>query len=206
MIQDLTLVRKAPGKYCARIQCVVCREVYDIPVKLTQFTAWRKGQCIQDAMPGVSPDARELLASGTCPLCWNKMFKRVVVLGWPKSGKSAYAAILAQQYGLPIRATDTLIDLPWSRQSEVVRDWLDEDGPWLIEGVVVVRALRKWHELYPDQPPPVDELVVMPPPPLESLTPAQIVMGKGHDTILEQITEWLAQHARGLREVKLERK
>ena len=204
MVQGVELV-KLGTRYHARVKCVICRVAYDVPVKFREFTAWQRGVCVQDAMPNTTPDARELLASGTCPVCWNKMFKRVVVMGWPKSGKSAYASVIGSQLGLRPRATDELKDLPWSRQSEVVCEWLDEDGPWIIEGVVVVRALRKWKERNPGEAPPVDEIIVMPKPALQDLTEPQIIMGKGHDTILLELVDWFAEHVRSVKEVTLER-
>ena len=35
---------------------------------------WKGGKYIQDAMPYLSADERELLISGTCGTCFDKMF------------------------------------------------------------------------------------------------------------------------------------
>jgi hypothetical protein len=37
--------------------------------------AWKEGMLIQDAMPELSADERQLLISGTCGKCWDKMFQ-----------------------------------------------------------------------------------------------------------------------------------
>ena len=66
--------------------------------------------------------------------------KRIVITGGPKTGKTT----LADEMGGGVRQTDELIELPWSEQSLVVSRWFDEPAPWVIEGVTVTRALRKW--------------------------------------------------------------
>jgi hypothetical protein len=38
------------------------------------YVAWLEGALIQDAMPDVSRDMREMFISGTCPKCWDAMF------------------------------------------------------------------------------------------------------------------------------------
>jgi hypothetical protein len=35
---------------------------------------WMDGALIQDAMPYLNPDERELLISRICPTCWVEMF------------------------------------------------------------------------------------------------------------------------------------
>lgn len=35
---------------------------------------WMEGTFIQDALPYLSPDDREMLISRTCPTCWTKTF------------------------------------------------------------------------------------------------------------------------------------
>ena len=41
---------------------------------LEGFELRRQGALIQDAFPNMSADHREMLISGTCPVCWDKMF------------------------------------------------------------------------------------------------------------------------------------
>ena len=39
--------------------------------------AWEDGELIQDALPNLTADQRELLISGTCDDCWKTMFGTV---------------------------------------------------------------------------------------------------------------------------------
>ena len=58
------------------VQCVCCKTPYTILVPTAGYKKWADGRArIQDAMPGLSEDERELLISGTCPHCWDNLFK-----------------------------------------------------------------------------------------------------------------------------------
>lgn len=48
------------------------------------------------------------------------------------------------EYWRFVRSTDDAMHLGWSEASQEVSTWLDEEGPWIIEGVALPRALRKW--------------------------------------------------------------
>jgi|TARA_B100001094_G_scaffold101947_1_gene98111 hypothetical protein len=54
--------------------CRLCQETIDLEVNLQGFVDWKAGKYIQDALPELDADMRELLISGTCPTCWDKMF------------------------------------------------------------------------------------------------------------------------------------
>ncbi len=69
---------------------------------------------------------------------------RILICGVPRSGKTTLAAELERKHGLRARHTDDLIHLGWSEASAAAADWLDLPGPWIVEGVAVGRALRKW--------------------------------------------------------------
>lgn len=56
------------------VPCRLCKEVTDLTVNIEGFVAWQGGKLIQDALPELSADQRELLISGTCDKCWNEMF------------------------------------------------------------------------------------------------------------------------------------
>lgn len=72
--------------------------------------------------------------------------QRVVIVGGPRCGKTTLAGTLAVR---PVRHTDDLVPThEWSAASEVVATWLDKPGPWVVEGVATVRALRKWLEAH----------------------------------------------------------
>lgn len=76
------------------------------------------------------------------------MLSKVLIAGGPSVGKTTLAKKL-QASGLlgdiNTYHTDDLIGLTtWSGVSEQVSTWFDRPGPWIIEGVAVPRALRKW--------------------------------------------------------------
>lgn len=55
-------------------KCMSCKELTTIKVPRDQFFDWQGGKLIQLAMPQLSSYQRELLISGTCPSCCEKMF------------------------------------------------------------------------------------------------------------------------------------
>ena len=62
-----------------KITCTCCRQPVEIPGvdadKLEAIQADRSiGMSIQDIIPDVSPDYREMFISGICPTCWDNMF------------------------------------------------------------------------------------------------------------------------------------
>lgn len=70
---------------------------------------------------------------------------RVAIAGVPRAGKTTRATALATPDSLTVLHTDMLIGQhDWSALSSVVATWFDAPGPWIIEGVAVARALRKW--------------------------------------------------------------
>lgn len=54
--------------------CRKCQTSHTLLVNITDVAAWKSGKYIQDAMPYLSADERELLISGTCGECWKEMF------------------------------------------------------------------------------------------------------------------------------------
>lgn len=55
--------------------CRAGKHEVTIHVPVDEFMAWDSGGMIQTAMPSVTADDRELLISGTCGPCFDKMFK-----------------------------------------------------------------------------------------------------------------------------------
>lgn len=49
--------------------CIVCRAISIVEVDKDEFDRWQNGTCIQDAMPNMSINDRELLINGTHPDC-----------------------------------------------------------------------------------------------------------------------------------------
>lgn len=130
---------------------------------------------------------------------------RICITGGPRTGKTTLAESLFEQHGWPhagpdcdgcgvLRRTDDLIGkLDWSAASAEVATWLDAPGPWIIEGVSVSRALRKWREQHPGERPPVDRVIYLAEP-HEPLSKGQATMAKGVSTVHDEITPWLNQH------------
>ena len=55
--------------------CPFCGHINNILVYEDDFLAWQNGTLIQYAFPYLSPEDREMLISGICPTCWEKMFE-----------------------------------------------------------------------------------------------------------------------------------
>jgi dephospho-CoA kinase len=126
---------------------------------------------------------------------------RIVICGGPLTGKTTTARRIADEYGdhvgTTVAHTDDLIERfthlgkeAWSAASSEVATWLDAPGPWVIEGVAMARALRKWRAANPDAPPPVDRVIRLTTPYVE-LSKGQAAMAKGEETVWREIEPWL---------------
>lgn len=119
---------------------------------------------------------------------------RICIAGGPRTGKTTRANASAGIAG-PVRHTDSLIlSHAWSAASAVVATWFDEPGPWIIEGVAVPRALRKWLEAHRTGRP--CDVVLYLETPKVSLTAGQITMAKGVASVWREVSSALA--ARGV--------
>jgi hypothetical protein len=54
--------------------CPSCGATSTVEVPVGGFTAWKQGELIQRALPGLTKDQRETLMTGFHPACWNKVF------------------------------------------------------------------------------------------------------------------------------------
>lgn len=130
--------------------------------------------------------------------------ERLLVTGAPRTGKSTLAYKLCPNDSIhlctdPQRlcttpgAVGTPDELGWSEASQWIADkWLTKPGPWIVEGVAVPRALRKYLAANgPDAPPPCDKLIVLVDP-HEALTPNQAAMGDALMQIIDDLYDWLA--------------
>ena len=125
--------------------------------------------------------------------------QRIVIAGGPRCGKTTYAAELARPSGLTVLHTDDLIGTrDWSEASTQVALWFQRSGPWIIEGVSAVRALRKWLQMYSFGKP--CDLVVYMPTPFVGLDGGQRSMQKGCDKVWGEIVGALV-----VRGVKIQR-
>lgn len=115
---------------------------------------------------------------------------RLVIVGGPKTGKTT----LAESLPLPALHTDDLIgQRDWSSASAEVATWFDRPGPWVVEGVAAVRALRKWLALHPDGV-PCDEVRVLDAPKAER-TAEQDAMATACATVWAEVEPLLAERS-----------
>lgn len=60
------------------VECSMCKEVVNISITDEELIELEMmpvtGKHIQDVLPNVPRDKRELFISGICPKCWKKMF------------------------------------------------------------------------------------------------------------------------------------
>ncbi len=56
-------------------ECRECYAQYAFALDSNRYYSWYGGRTlIQDAMPGIKPEDREILKSQICGKCWSKMF------------------------------------------------------------------------------------------------------------------------------------
>jgi adenylate kinase family enzyme len=108
---------------------------------------------------------------------------RIAIVGVPRAGKTTLANLLSQVTGYPILHTDDLMDLGWSQVSDEVRARLATEPHLIVEGVAVVRGLRK---ALAAPGAPVEQCIVLSTPRLP-LTHGQRVMARGCATMWRAI-------------------
>lgn len=54
--------------------CPICRCFTDVCLNIEDYNRQKNGELIQNAMPYLNAEEREMLISGICPSCWNNMF------------------------------------------------------------------------------------------------------------------------------------
>jgi hypothetical protein len=74
MVKQPTWVRQSNGSMQAMRQCQVTGEKFIINVSEDQYRQWTGGKLIQNVMPELNADQREILISGYTPAEWNKIF------------------------------------------------------------------------------------------------------------------------------------
>jgi hypothetical protein len=104
--------------------------------------------------------------------------KRIVIIGPPRSGKTTLALDMGTKTEVEVLHTDDKIGLGWSECSEwIAEHWLTPPGPWIVEGVAAVRALRKWLAAGHEEKP--CDLVIHVREPKVALSKGQASMAKG---------------------------
>jgi len=115
------------------------------------------------------------------------MTERLVIVGGPRTGKTTRAKALGKERGCRVISTDDFIDLGWSGASEHVASMMSYKGPWIIEGVAAVRALRKALKTGVK---PCDRVLVLMEP-KTGIIRGQHAMGKGVATVLDEVVPLL---------------
>ncbi len=59
---------------CVITRCPFCGRGNEVEVNESDYWDWDDGIHVQVAFPYLSKYEREMLISGTCPTCWDKMF------------------------------------------------------------------------------------------------------------------------------------
>ena len=59
---------------CVITRCPFCGRGHEVEVNESDYWDWDDGVHVQDAFPYLSAGEREMLVSGICPDCWDKMF------------------------------------------------------------------------------------------------------------------------------------
>jgi hypothetical protein len=56
------------------VTCKSCRKDVELRVPFDQWTEWQTGKFVQDAFPHLTAGEREMLISGLCEKCFDKLF------------------------------------------------------------------------------------------------------------------------------------
>ena len=59
---------------CVFTTCPFCGRENEVEVNHMDYLDCQNGELAQDAFPYLSANEREMLISGCCPRCWDKMF------------------------------------------------------------------------------------------------------------------------------------
>ncbi len=121
-----------------------------------------------------------------------------MIAGGPRAGKTTLAEALGAD-GRLVRGSDALAELEWSESSLAASKWFDEPGPWLFEGVVMPRALRKWLGRNPSGCPA--DLIVWINEPVVARSRGQHVMALGCQTVWNEIRDELLKRGQRLLEI-----
>ena len=69
---DTQSIRREPNAF---VQCRHCGRFFELPVSEKEINKWRcSDELIQVRFPELTAEQRELILSGICGECWNKLF------------------------------------------------------------------------------------------------------------------------------------
>ena len=171
------------------------------PAEATDATGDHLVSCAQGNACPVYVVAGPYNTAAEAAAAWNRQVGvvpsaplRICIAGVPRGGKTTLANRAVRTGQFRVGHTDDLIgSLSWSEASAEVATWLDWVGPWVIEGVAVPRALRKWLAAN-QRGSPADVLIFLSRPQL-TLSEGQARMATGCQTVLSEIED--ALRARG---------
>lgn len=112
---------------------------------------------------------------------------RIIIAGGPKTGKTALSGVLSTRYGITdVRHTDSLREgRTWEAIVDQVSHWYDDEGPWIIEGVVTPHALVQWFTRNNFEKPA--DVVLFLEKGMEHRTPKQLSLAKGCMTVWKHV-------------------
>ncbi len=67
-------MRENKKEYVIITTCPFCGHTNEVAVNEADYWDWQDGALVQNAFPYLTADEREMLVSGICPDCWDKMF------------------------------------------------------------------------------------------------------------------------------------
>lgn len=109
---------------------------------------------------------------------------KLCICGVPRSGKTTLSKHFEGPGERVMHSDDLVGRMGWSESSDEVARWLSAQGDWVIEGVTVVRALRKWMREHPGKP--CDAVVWMPDARVP-LSAGQATMAAGVRTVWDEV-------------------
>ena len=56
------------------VECKMCKAEFKISYLKHDYENWKAGMLIQDAMPYLTDDQREMMISGVCGVCFDALF------------------------------------------------------------------------------------------------------------------------------------
>lgn len=129
------------------------------------------------------------------------MPRRIIIIGGPHVGKTTLSERLSVEFGISnTHHSDDVKHLGWSESSEFASNWFNESGDFIIEGVQMARALRKWLKANPGVP--LDADIVTLSKPFDTLIRGQESMSKGVQTVFREIEGDLARRGARIHKLK----